>query len=149
MSRKGNKSSFQSAKQKLISIILVTLFAGIACATIFGAFFFGIAGFLSLFNVQYTSLFALIKFVLCFFIIGFIMEPISRLMTLIISSKLSSKEKLPVIRMMFNCLFSWLSIYLADALVSGIDIPLMTEFLAVAVLYLAEIAFADKEVIVS
>ena len=77
------------------------------------------------------------------------MEPISRLMTLIISSKLSSKEKLPVIRMMFNCLFSWLSIYLADALVSGIDIPLMTEFLAVAVLYLAEITFADKEVIVS
>lgn len=149
MSRKGNKSSFQSAKQKLISIILVTVFAGMACATIFGAFFFGIAGFLSLFNVQYTSLLALIKFVLGFFIIGFIMEPVSRLMISITVGKLGSKEKLPVIRMMFNCLFSWFSIYLADALVRGIDIPLMTELLAVAVLYLAEIAFADKKVIVS
>ena len=126
-------------------MILTILLAGIACAAVFGGFFFGMAGFFSLFDVQYDSWFALVKFVLCFFIIGFIAEPIAKVVILVTSIKLNSANKLFLVRNMINCFFSWVSIYTADAIVKSIDIPLLAEILAVAVLYLAEIAFESKE----
>ncbi|WP_258535707.1 regulatory YrvL family protein [Bacillus sp. 03113] len=130
---------------KLIVITALTLLVVLSISFVFVSIFFGIAGFFSLFGVQYESLYSLLLFVLVYFLIGFIFDLFSIAIIKISSQNLIGKYKLFFIRMAIDCTFSWFSLHTADEIMNNISIPLTTEILAVLLLFFVEIAFHDKD----
>ena len=130
---------------KIIAIIVVILLVIVCIAIVFGSVFFGIAGFLNLFGVRYDSFSSLLLFVLNYFLISLILDFISIFLIRLTKQNLIGKYKSFLTRMMIDCTFSYIAFHTADEVIDGINIPIITEVIAVIFFFLVELAFEDKE----
>jgi len=128
----------------MIGIIVVIVLAASSLAALIGLSIFGFAGLFRVFGVQYDSNMSLILLVVLYFVIGLVCDFIA-----IVLAKMASavfKENISVfVKYVLNCSFSWLALYGADELVSGISVPFYTEWVAVAILFVLELAIEDKD----
>ena len=130
---------------KIIAIILVILLVIVCITIVLGSIFFGIAGFLNLFGARYDSFSSLLQFVLNYFLISLILEFIAIFLIRLTTKNLIGKYKSFLTRMMIDCTFSYIAFHTADEVIDGINIPIITEVIAVIFFFLVEVAFEDKE----
>ncbi|MCD4838226.1 regulatory YrvL family protein [Neobacillus sedimentimangrovi] len=130
---------------KLIVVAAITLLVVLAISITFGSIFFEVVGFFKLLRVSYQSFSSLLLFIFLYFIIGLILDFISIVFIKLATQNITGKTKPFIIRMIIDCLFSWIAFHTADEIIGGIDIPLITEIIAVLFFYLVEIAFEAKE----
>ena len=128
----------------MIGIIIVIVLAACSLGALIGLSIFGFAGLFRVFGVQYDSNMSLILLVVLYFVIGLVCDFIAVLLAKMASA--AYKKDMPVfVKYILNCCFSWLALYIADELVSGIAVPFYTEWIAVAILFALELAIEDKD----
>jgi hypothetical protein len=144
---KNGNNSFNEMNffEKIIVVTALTLLVILSISIIIGCIFFGIAGFFSLFGVQYTSPYSLIGFVLFFFLFGFVLDLFSIAFIKLSSEYISGKYKLFITRIVIDYTFTWLALHTVDEFMNSITIPLTTEIVAVLLFFFIEVAFEVKE----
>ena len=130
---------------KIIAIILVILLVIVSIIIVFGSLFLGITGFLNLFGASYDSISQLLLFVLNYLLIGLILDFIAIFLIRITTQNLIGKYKSFLTRMIIDCTFSFIAFHTADEVIEGINIPIITEVIAVIFFFLVELAFEDIE----
>ncbi|MGE7186235.1 YrvL family regulatory protein [Peribacillus sp. NPDC006672] len=151
MNKDNDNDSFRDMNlfNKIFVVTALTFLVILYISFVLGSFFLGIAGFFSLFGVQYESLYSLLIFVLFFFFLGFIFDLFSIAFINLSSLYVLGKYKLFITRMVIDCTFTWLSLHTVDEFMNSIAIPVTTEISAVLLFFFIEIAFDDKEKIKS
>jgi hypothetical protein len=147
MNKDNNNDSFRDMNlfNKIFVVTALTFLVILSISFVLGSFFLGIAGFFSLFGVQYESLYSLLIFVLFFFFLGFIFDLFSIAFINLSSLYVLGKYKLFITRMVIDCTFTWLSLHTVDEFMNSIAIPVTTEIGAVLLFFFIEVAFDDKE----
>lgn len=140
--------SFKNLKlsDKIFVVILVALLSVMSIGVVFGLFFFGIAGFFSLFGVVYDSFYSLIGFVVLFFIVGFFMDLFANAFIKLVTMNMSGKPNIFLASMLIDCTFTWIAFRLANLMVTSITIPLTTEIAAVLLMFFISVAFENKDI---
>ena len=128
----------------MIGIIVDIVLAASSLAALIGLSIFGFAGLFRVFGVQYDSNMSLILLVVLYFVIGLVCDFIAILLAKMASTAFK-KDMLVFVKYVLNCSFSWLALYIADELVSGISVPFYMEWVAVAILFVLELAIEDKD----
>ena len=127
----------------MVGILVVIVLAACSLAGLIGLSIFAFAGLFRVFGVQYDSNMSLILLVGLYFLIGLVCDFIAILLGKMASA--AFKKNIAVfVKYVLNCCFSWLALYGADELVSGISVPFYTEWVAVAILFVLELAIEDK-----
>lgn len=132
-----NQISFPS---KIFIFALLILIVIGAILLVLGAFAFGFIGLFKISGVQYNSIYTLLLFLVIFFVIGFIVDFLSIFLIKLFSEQIKSSKRKFLVRMIIDCTFSWFAIHTADELMNSISIPFVTEFVAVFLLFLLEVA---------
>ncbi|SFD95137.1 Regulatory protein YrvL [Bacillus sp. OV194] len=147
MNKDNNNDSFRDMNlfNKIFVVTALTFLVILSISFVLGIFFLGIAGFFSLFGVQYESLYSLLIFVLFFFLLGFIFDLFSIAFIKLSSQYVLGKYQLFFTRMVIDCTFTWLSLHTVDEFMNSITIPVTTEIGAVLLFFFIEVAFDDKE----
>ncbi|MDF9759596.1 energy-coupling factor transporter transmembrane protein EcfT [Peribacillus simplex] len=147
MNKDNDNDSFRDMNlfNKILVVTALTFLVILSISFVLGSFFLGIAGFFSLFGVQYESLYSLFIFVLFFFFLGFIFDLFSIALINLASLYVLGKYKLFITRMFIDCTFTWLSLHTVDEFMNSIAIPVTTEICAVLLFFFIEVAFDDKE----
>jgi len=147
MNQNYDKNSFRNLNlfEKMLVITALTLLVFLSITFVIGSFFFGIAGFFSLFGVQYTSPYSLIGFVLFFLLLGVVMDLFSNAFIKLSSDYISGKYKLFITRMVIDCTFTWLALHTVDEFMNSITVPSITEIITALLLFFIEVAFDDKD----
>ncbi|RRN67167.1 hypothetical protein EI200_23715 [Peribacillus simplex] len=130
---------------KIFVVTALTFLVILSISFVLGSFFLGIAGFFSLFGVQYESLYSLLIFVLFFFLLGFIFDLFSIAFIKLSSQYVLGKYKLFITRMVIDCTFTWLALHTVDEFMNSITIPFTTEIIAVSLFFFIEVAFDVKK----
>jgi ABC-type bacteriocin/lantibiotic exporter with double-glycine peptidase domain len=125
------------AKITIVACLLLIILTGILL--ILGAFVFGFVGLFKITGTQYDSLSTLLLFLIMFFIIAFIVDFISIFLIKLFSEQIRSSKKRFIVRLIIDCTFSWFAIHTADELMGSVSIPLVTELIAVVLLFLLEV----------
>ncbi len=122
-----------------VMLILIVL------SFVFGIFFFGVAGFFSLFGVTYDSVKALVYFTGLLLLIDFLLEPLAKIVSILFSRAFQFQSyKQFIVRSIVMVASSTLSLYIVDECITGITIPLRTELLIGLIFCLIELVFEDK-----
>lgn len=146
MSQDKNDDSFRDLDfwVKCIVVAGITLIIVFALAVVFGGFFFGFAGLFALIGVHYESIGALLRFVLCWFLLGIVFEILEKVVLFfIIKSNLHRWQRVLWIGIVKFDL-TWVVIHTVDELMTSITLSLFAEFLTAFLLFCADIVFDDK-----
>lgn len=79
-------------RSKLIGIVSIAFIVAIALVVIFGGYFFGIKGLFSILGVTYDSNQTLVLFILVCFAVGLIIDPLTKVVSMILARSLSLKK---------------------------------------------------------
>ncbi|WEG12428.1 YrvL family regulatory protein [Pullulanibacillus sp. KACC 23026] len=126
--------------EKIIVVIGIIVLIILSITVIIGIIILGETGFFKLFGVNYTSLYALIRFIIFFFVLDFIFDLVT---TPIIKFLITGKFFL-IKRMIIDGIFTWLALYVADSLMTNITISYKTEIIAVILFVFIEVAIGNK-----
>ena len=142
-----NDDSFRdmNMKQKVGTIVGVTLFIVLILGFIIGIYLFGMVGIFELLGVQYTSFWSLIIFVVSFFILASIIELFSKPLSELLTEKTTDKFVALFIQFIIQGLTNWLSLFIVDVFMDSITLSLQTRLIVAMLLTLFEMAFEDKE----
>ncbi|MBM7602710.1 hypothetical protein JOC75_000680 [Metabacillus crassostreae] len=132
-------------KQKIGTVVGVTLFIAVILGFIIGIYLFGIAGIFKLLGIQYTSAWSLIIFVISFFILAFIVELFSKPISELITEKITGEFETLLIKFTIQSLSNWLSLSIVDVFMGGITLTLKTGLIVAILLTSLEMVFEDKE----
>lgn len=139
------KECKQNLKQKIGTVVGVTLFIAVILGFIIGIYLFGIAGIFKLLGIQYTSAWSLIIFVISFFILAFIVELFSKPISELITEKITGEFETLLIKFTIQSLSNWLSLSIVDVFMGGITLTLKTGLIVAILLTSLEMVFEDKE----
>ncbi len=142
-----NNDSFRgkSLKQKIGTIVGVTLFIAMVLGFIIGIYLFGMAGIFQLLGIQYTSVWSLVIFVVSFFILASIVELFSRPISEIITGKTTGEFESWLIQFSIQSLSNWLCLFIVDLFMDGITFTLKTGLIVAILLTSLEMVLGDKE----
>lgn len=130
---------------KIIVVILISIIIIGAFSVVFGGFFFGIAGFFTLFGVYYESIGMLLLYVLYVFLFGYIFEVFAKVFIRLAAMRVQGKFGLFFVRMTIDSFFNWLVLFSVDEFMSSIKISITTEIAAALLLFLAGEAIDSKK----
>ncbi|ENH97742.1 hypothetical protein J416_04241 [Gracilibacillus halophilus YIM-C55.5] len=138
-----NDDSFRekNLKQKIGTVVGVTLFIAVVLGFIIGVYLFGMAGIFELLGIQYTSVWSLIIFVVSFFVLASIVELFSKP----ISELITGKFETLLIQFSIQSLSNWLCLFIVDVFMGGIALTLKTGLIVAILLTSLEMVFEDKE----
>lgn len=105
-------------KEKVANIAGISLIIILPLSFVLGVTYFGFAGFFSLFGGKYDSRTALLIFVVFLFLLGLVLDPLSMVLVKLSKNYITGSYQLFAVKFLFNCLFSWLTIYTADEFIS-------------------------------
>lgn len=142
-----NDDSFRdmNMKQKVGTIVGVTLFIVLILGFIIGIYLFGMVGIFELLGVQYTSFWSLIIFVVSFFILASMIELFSKPIFELLTEKITEKFKTLFIQFIIQGLTNWLCLFIVDVFMGGITLSSKTGIIVAMLLTLFEMTFEDKE----
>ncbi|WP_026906853.1 YrvL family regulatory protein [Paucisalibacillus globulus] len=142
-----NHDSFRdmNMKQKLGTIVGITIFIVLILGFIIGIYLFGMIGIFELLGVQYTSFWSLIIFVVSFFILGSIVELFSKPISELLTEKITGKFEALFIQSSLQSLTNWLCLFIVDEFMSSITLSWETGIIIAILITLLEMAFEDKK----
>lgn len=123
----------------------ITILAALSVAIVLGAFLFGMVGLFYLFGVKYDSVSSVLWFVLLFFIVGILSDVFANTLMKKITKIIKGKKSSMVLRNIIHVGFTFLTFYLVDWLVKGIDTGYLFELVAAILFVLLDWAFDSKE----
>ncbi|AXI08551.1 hypothetical protein CV093_06625 [Oceanobacillus sp. 143] len=139
-------SEKKGMREKLIAIATITVLLAIAFGLVIGFYFFGFAGLFNLFDVKYDTLFTILTFILFVLIIGIFTDILAKVPRIIFSRFLTGKYTLIVCAIMIEAFFSWIAIFTADELLTGLNVPLTVELVAALIVSIAEYLLDQDDV---
>ncbi|WP_077620987.1 YrvL family regulatory protein [Bacillus sinesaloumensis] len=142
-----NDQSFRekNVKQKIGTVVGVTLFVAVVLGFIIGIYLFGIAGIFELLGIQYNSIWSLVIFVVSFFILATIVELFSKPISALFTEKLTGKFEKLLIQFCIQGLSNWLCLSIVDGFMDGITFTLITGLMVAVVITLIELIFEENE----
>ncbi|MFC4403835.1 YrvL family regulatory protein [Gracilibacillus xinjiangensis] len=143
---KDNPDSFRelNGKEKIAAILGIAILIILVIVFVLGFYFFGIAGLFKLLGVQYTSIWSLVVFVVCFFLVSIIVELFTNAIYKLSVQNISGKGKQFFIRICFEGASNWFVLFTVDEFMKSITLSLQTELIIALLLAILECVF-DKE----
>ncbi|KXJ36437.1 hypothetical protein AX282_04240 [Bacillus spizizenii] len=129
-------------RSKLIEIVSITFIVAIALVVIFGGYFFGIKGLFSILGVTYDSNQTLVLFILVCFAVGLIIDPLTKIISMILARSLSLK-KTALFAFILYFVSNFITICFADYYMQSIYIPDVLLVVISALMAFIELAFDD------
>lgn len=127
-------------RSKLIEIVSITFIVAIALVVIFGGYFFGIKGLFSILGVTYDSNQTLVLFILVCFAVGLIIDPLTKIISMILARSLSLK-KTALFAFILYFVSNFITICFADYYMQSIYIPDVLLVVISALMAFIELAF--------
>ncbi|MCC2931665.1 hypothetical protein FO507_10310 [Bacillus mojavensis] len=142
MSQKEHDTPFKDLKpsSKITVIVSIGLLITIAAAVIFGGYFFGIKGLFTILGITYDSNQALLFFILGCFAAGLVIDPLTKVVSLIMIHSLSMR-KTALFAFVLYFIANFITICLVDYFMDSIYIPDALLFVISAFIALIELAF--------
>ncbi len=131
-------------KEKIKTVVIMCLIVLIPLSFVLGVTYFSLAGFFRLFGGEYDSRLSLLLFVLFLFLLGLVLELFSMGLVKLSEFYISGKYQLFIVRFLFNCTFSWLTIYTVDEFMNSITVPFIVEIIVVIFMFFLEEALEHK-----
>lgn len=131
-------------KEKLATIVAITVLIVMAIGILFGIYFFGMAGIFNILGVQYDSFLSLAIFVISVFLIGIAADFLSLVFYIIFTKRVTDQTKLFLFSVGFETVKNWLVLFTVDEFMKSISIAAHTEWIIALILALIEIAFNDE-----
>ncbi|WNS76197.1 regulatory YrvL family protein [Bacillus sp. DTU_2020_1000418_1_SI_GHA_SEK_038] len=146
MSKHNNDASFgdMNIKDKIAAVAGITLLIILVPSFVLGIYFLGLAGVFELLGVQYQSVWSLIVFVVCFFILSMIVELFSGAIFVMLKRKMTGKLKMFFVRISIEGASNWLCLFTVDEFMNSIILSLKTEIVVALLLAAVEIVLDDK-----
>ncbi|WP_177167190.1 YrvL family regulatory protein [Salinibacillus kushneri] len=132
-------------KQKIGTVVGLTLFIVLVLGFIIGIYLFGMAGIFKLLGVQYTSFWSLILFVVGFFILASIFELFAKPISELLTETFAGKFEALFIQFSIQGLTNWLCLFIVDMFMGSIIFSWKMAIIVAMLLTLCEMAFQDKE----
>ncbi|UOQ83537.1 YrvL family regulatory protein [Gracilibacillus salinarum] len=129
--------------EKTKNIIGITIFSICIMGILMGVYFLVITGLFEIFNVQYSSIWSLLLFVISICILGLPVDLIFGAMADISVEKMRGKVPAFVIQFIFGFVTNLLVISIVDAFMSGINLSPGAKFVIIIILTLIESVFED------
>ncbi|MGP4066132.1 regulatory YrvL family protein [Oceanobacillus sp. M65] len=130
-------------KEKMASIVGISIFIIFLVGFVVGVYFFGIAGVFNLLGVEYDTVWSLLLFVISFYFLGIIVEIFSKAIFKLTTLYIKGKSKVMVIRVCIEFTSNWLVLYTVDEFMSSITLSIKTEIIVAVLIALLEIVFED------
>ncbi len=142
-----NDDSFKkmNPKEKIITVISITLLMIFLIGFILGILFFGFAGIFALLGVSYQSIWSLVIFVISFFVLGFFIDIFFDALTKLAIKDLSSKGTIFFIQFIFGFASNWLVLFTVDAFMDSIKFSPKAMLIITLILALLEPVFDNKK----
>lgn len=139
--------SCKNSKYKINTAVIPGFFLLILIALILFAFplFFGVIGFFNLFGITYESNRSIFLLILSVILIGSFFEFIGKILLTAADVTVKNKALYRLLKMITDFIISFITLYLADGIVSGIFIPQHVLIVAAAILSLTEAVFDRKQ----
>lgn len=132
-------------KQKIGTVVGVTLFLAVVLGFIIGIYLFGMVGIFELLGIQYTSVWSLVIFVVSFFILASIVELFTKPISDLLTEKITGKFEVLFIQFTIQGLSNWLCLFTVDVFMGSITLTWKTGLIVAILLTLFEMAFEHKE----
>ncbi|WP_163580553.1 YrvL family regulatory protein [Gracilibacillus saliphilus] len=132
-------------KEKLITVVAITLLIIVAVGFVLGIFFFGFVGVFELLGVQYTSVWSLIVFVISFFVIGIIVDLIFKPIFKLILRNITGKLQTPASRFVYELVSNWFVLFTVDEFMRRISLSVYTEVIMALLLAVLELVFDGEK----
>ncbi|MFE4092432.1 YrvL family regulatory protein [Priestia sp. YIM B13484] len=139
-----NNEKKKQGNDRLISFFIVGVMVLIILAILMGSYFFGFIGFLRVMGVEYESYWAICLFLFFIFVFGSITELFSKALTFLMKNARLNKVLFVTSAAFIDIFFTFLSVYIADLLVSGIHVSILAVTLLSVLFFLMESAL-DSE----
>jgi hypothetical protein len=131
--------------EKITTVAIIALIILIPLSFVLGVTYFGFAGFLRLFGGEYDSRISLLLFVVFLFLLGLVLDLFLMGLVQLAKFYISGTYQLFAVKFLFNCTFSWLTIYTVDEFMNSITIPFTVEIIVVIFMFFLEEALEQKE----
>lgn len=132
-------------KDKIISIVSVALLIMMTIGILFSLYFFGMAGIFQLLDVQYESIWSLALFVVCFFIIGGIVDLFFHALFELTVENMTGAIKLIIIQITYETISNLIVLFTLDELMKSIKLSLQVEFLIALLIAFIESVFTEDK----
>ncbi|MGG0461967.1 YrvL family regulatory protein [Priestia aryabhattai] len=129
---------------RLIGFFIVGTMVLIILAVLMGSYFFGFIGFLRVMGVEYESCWAICLFLFFVFVFGSITELFSKVLTFLMKNARLDKVLFVTSAAFIDIFFIFLSVYIADLLVSGITVSILAVTLLSVLFFLMESALDSQ-----
>ncbi|MFZ7826165.1 MULTISPECIES: YrvL family regulatory protein [Priestia] len=110
---------------RLIAFFIAGAMVLITLAILMGSYFFGFIGFLRLMEVEYDSYWAICLFLFFIFVFGSITELFSKALIFLMKNARMNRVLFITSAAFVDIFFTFLSVYIADLLVSGIRVSIL------------------------
>lgn len=129
---------------RLIAFFIAGAMVLIILAILMGSYFFGFIGFLRLMEVEYDSYWAICLFLFFIFVFGSITELFSKALIFLMKNARMNRVLFVASAAFVDIFFTFLSVYIADLLVSGIRVSILAMIILSGLFFLLESAL-DSE----
>ncbi|KNH24605.1 hypothetical protein ACS78_05220 [Priestia megaterium] len=129
---------------RLIAFFIVGTMVLIILAILMGSYFFGFIGFLRVMGVEYESYWAICLFLFFIFVFGSITELFSKALIFLMKNARMNRVLFVASAAFVDIFFTFLSVYIADLLVSGIRVSILAMIILSGLFFLLESAL-DSE----
>ncbi|MGF9888002.1 YrvL family regulatory protein [Priestia megaterium] len=129
---------------RLIAFFIVGAMVLIILAILMGSYFFGFIGFLRVMGVEYESYWAIYLFLFFIFVFGFVTELFSKALIFLMKNARLNRVLFVTFAASVDIFFTFLSVYIADLLVSGIRLSILAMTLLSVLFFWMESALDSK-----
>lgn len=129
---------------RLIAFFIAGAMVLIILAILMGSYFFGFIGFLRVMGVEYDSYWAICLFLFFIFVFGSITELFSKALIFLMKNARMNRVLFVASAAFVDIFFTFLSVYIADLLVSGIRVSILAMIILSGLFFLLESAW-DSE----
>lgn len=129
---------------RLIAFFIVGTMVLIILAILMGSYFFGFIGFLRVMGVEYDSYWAICLFLFFIFVFGSFTELFSKALIFLMKNARMNRVLFVASAAFVDIFFTFLSVYIADFLVSGIRVSILAMIILSGLFFLLESAL-DSE----
>jgi hypothetical protein len=132
-------------KEKTVFMIGISLLIIMVLGFVFGLYFFGFVGVFNLIGVEYQSIWSLVMFVVCFYILGLLFDLFFDAMAKIAVQNISGTVRAFRIKMFFGFVSNWLVLFVVDTIMESITLSLKTKLIVALLLGVLELIFDNKK----
>lgn len=135
----------KNLKQKIGTVVGVTLFLVVILGFIIGIYLLGLAGIFELLGIEYASVWSLLLFVVAFFICASIIELFTKPISELLTEKVTNKLEVLFVESSIQGLTNWLCLFVVDMFMESITLSLTAGIIVAIIMTVIEMVIVGKE----